>query len=373
MTPSSDKPNTEPQYDAESFSANTSKTSQKPGGKEPARPFSRVYFKLLLFISVLLFVAFGLSGYLYQLNVLGLGGAMSLLRYSAYAAMGVGIIGVISLFFAARSRFKKRHLFYSMMAVVLCGFVSGVALYWSYQADNHPFLHDISTDTENPPEFDVIDGLRADAPNPPEYPGEEAAEIQREGYPDIITTYMAYDRSVVFHEALALIESRGWSLAQADEEEGIIEATETLPWFGFKDDVVIRLQAERGRTIFDMRSKSRVGGTDLGVNAKRITTFIEDLRMRLRQRPASQTPAEESQEDQLMEEDAERIPAPDSLAVPEAENGPESEQQPVPEPEQPQAADSTQTETAPEVSPEMESEPEETSEAQPDTTTTSGN
>lgn len=361
MTPSSDKPNTEPQYEADNFSTQSGKNRQASGAPQPSRPFSRVYFKLLLFLALLVSLGFGLSGYLYQLDVLGLGGAMSLLRYSAYTAMGIGIIAVISLFFAARSRFKKRHLFYSMMAVVLCGIVSGVALYWSYQANNHPFLHDISTDTENPPAFDVIAGLRADAPNPPEYPGEEAAEIQREGYPDIITTYMAYDRSVVFHEALALIESRGWSLAQADEEEGIIEATETLPWFGFKDDVVIRMQAERGRTIFDMRSKSRVGGTDLGVNAARITNFIEDLRVRLRQRPTPQSSAEESGEEQLLEEDAERIPVPDSLAAPEAEPEQESER-----------PDSLETQTIPEAGPE-ELEAEQETEAQPDTSTTGGN
>ncbi len=46
-------------------------------------------------------------------------------------------------------------------------------------------------------------------------------------------------------------------------------------WFGFKDDVVIRVRpvADGGSSRIDVRSISRVGLSDLGANAKRIETW----------------------------------------------------------------------------------------------------
>lgn len=297
-------------------------------GPGQARPFSRWYFKLLPLVSVIAALLFGLSGYLYRWDVLELGAAFTLLRYTSYVAMGLGVLALVSLFFAARSRFKKRHLLYCVAALLFSGGVSGVALYWNYQAQNSPFLHDVTTDTRNPPEFDVIAGLRADAPNPPEYQGAEVAELQREGYPDIITTFFVHDRQTVFYQALALIESRGWNLAQADGDDYIIEATEVLPWFGFKDDVVIRLKADGQRTLFDMRSKSRVGGTDLGVNANRVRAFTEDLRQRLRSRPVSSESGTSGQQG-----DADENEAAETESKPETEPDSEAEPEPEPEPE----------------------------------------
>ena len=302
---------------------------------QPARPFSRWYFKLLIFFALIATLLFGLSGYLYRWEILGLGPAFTLLRYASYTAMGLSVLSAGSLFFAAKSRFKKRHVLFCMMALLLAGSVSGGALYWNYQAQNRPFLHDVTTDTTNPPEFDVIAGLRADAPNPPEYQGEDVAELQREGYPDIITTYFVHGRQTVFYQSLALIEARGWNLVQANSNDYIIEATDILPWFGFKDDVVIRLKADAERTVFDMRSKSRVGGTDLGVNADRVRSFIQDLRERLRNQPVT-VPAPK--------------PEPELESEPESQAQPENAPRPKPEPE-------SEPEPKPQAEPEAESQP----------------
>lgn len=94
---------------------------------------------------------------------------------------------------------------------------------------------------------------------------------------------MRFDRrpEAVFNAALSLVESRQWEIAEADLNEGRIEATEKLPWFGFRDDVVIRIEPDNGFTRFDMRSKSRIGRGDLGVNAKRILQFTGDLKTAL--------------------------------------------------------------------------------------------
>lgn len=250
--------------------------------KKSASGFSRYYFNTLLILTGLTFLFFWLSGYGYNWGIWGLSTAMAMLRITAYMMMIFGGIALFSLFFAVRSRQQGRHVSFTVMAVVMALITTSVALYWNHQVNNNPFIHDATTDTGNPPQFDAIVPLRADAPNPHEYQGEEVAERQREGFPDLITIVLPYPKERVYDEALSLIGARGWDLVAGNHETGIIEATHTLPWFGFKDDVVIRLRADNGRTVFDMRSKSRIGGTDLGVNANRIIDFTNDLKEQLR-------------------------------------------------------------------------------------------
>jgi len=80
--------------------------------------------------------------------------------------------------------------------------------------------------------------------------------------------------------AEALAKSRGWQIAQTDPQAGTVEATATTLFFRFKDDVVVRVRpdpARPGGSIVDMRSISRVGGSDIGLNAQRIRSFLADL------------------------------------------------------------------------------------------------
>lgn len=140
-----------------------------------------------------------------------------------------------------------------------------------------PYIHDITTDTVNPPEFVAVLPLRADAPNPPEYAGEEVAAQQREAYPDIQPLRLPIAAGQAFDRALDTARQAGWEIAAAVPEEGRIEATATTFWFGFEDDVVIRITPEDGGSRLDMRSKSRVGRSDVGANARRIRAFLEAL------------------------------------------------------------------------------------------------
>jgi uncharacterized protein (DUF1499 family) len=69
----------------------------------------------------------------------------------------------------------------------------------------------------------------------------------------------------------------GWEIAAADAPSGRIEATAKTPWFGFRDDVVIRVASVGAGSRIDVRSVSRVGRGDLGTNAKRIRAYLEKL------------------------------------------------------------------------------------------------
>ena len=138
-------------------------------------------------------------------------------------------------------------------------------------------IHDISTDTVDPPEFVEVALLRGPNDNPAAYAGEETAALQASAYPDIETIVVLSDPAAAFATALAAAEKMGWEIVAADGAAGRIEATDTTPFVGFKDDVVIRVRGRGTETEVDVRSKSRVGKGDMGVNAKRIRAYREQL------------------------------------------------------------------------------------------------
>ncbi|MGM8888058.1 DUF1499 domain-containing protein, partial [Psychrobacter sp. 1U2] len=144
-------------------------------------------------------------------------------------------------------------------------------------AKSVPPIHDISTDLINPPEFVAIAPLRADAPNPVEYAGEETAEQQRNAYPELQTLTYTQSKSELIKATEQAADNLGWDLVNVDASTGIVEATDSTMWFGFKDDIVIRVTDKGGEHLVDIRSKSRVGGSDLGTNAERIRSFIDEL------------------------------------------------------------------------------------------------
>jgi uncharacterized protein (DUF1499 family) len=142
-----------------------------------------------------------------------------------------------------------------------------------------PPIHDITTDTEEPPRFVEIMALRADAPNSSEYAGEAVAAMQRKGYPDLEPVLLDLAPREAFERALSVGKSQGWEIVAASPGEGRIEATDETLFFGFKDDVVVRVRAEGGRTRVDVRSVSRVGRSDVGTNARRIRRFLDELQV----------------------------------------------------------------------------------------------
>ena len=234
-----------------------------------------VFARILLYLSLAATLVFTASGYGYQWNIWSLGMAFTLLTYSAYAAIGLTIINLISVWFLRKSRAKA--IVYVVFSLILTAAVSATALYWQQRARSVLTIHDISTDLENPPPFSALIRLREDAPNPPEYAGPETAEMQRESYPEIQTLELSNDIQEVMDAAVLLVGEREWKLVAINRKEGRIEATETLPWFGFKDDVILRFTETVNGTQVDMRSKSRIGRSDVGVNADRIEEFFEDL------------------------------------------------------------------------------------------------
>lgn len=137
-------------------------------------------------------------------------------------------------------------------------------------------IHDITTDTENPPVFVSVLALRKDAPNSATYGGPEIAAQQHAAYPDIRPLVSDLPPERAFERSRSVARQMGWDIVDENPAEGRIEATATTRWFGFKDDVVVRIAPAAGDgSRVDIRSVSRVGRSDVGTNARRIRTFLK--------------------------------------------------------------------------------------------------
>lgn len=162
-----------------------------------------------------------------------------------------------------------------LAAVVACLTAIPVAFY-SVRANGLPRIHDVSTDLANPPEFIAVLPLRTDAKNPATYDA-KIAPLQRAGYPDIVPIHLHISAVQAYTSAKQASTDMGWELVAADPQTLRIEATATTLLFGFKDDIVIRVTPKGSGSVLDMRSLSRVGGSDIGTNAGRIRTFRRQL------------------------------------------------------------------------------------------------
>jgi uncharacterized protein (DUF1499 family) len=212
----------------------------------------------------------------YRLHVLSLRFALlSLQRWSAYLAAAAAVVSLL----AAGLTFgqKRRGLGLAVLGVLVGAAIVALPAYQLRKAGHAPPIHDITTDTTDPPEFVAVLALRANAPNPVAYGGEKIAVQQRRAFPDIVPILMNVTPSQAFDRALDAVRAMGWDLVAADRTAGRIEATDTTFWFGFKDDVVVRIHPADGGSRIDVRSLSRVGGGDIGTNAARIRTYVKKL------------------------------------------------------------------------------------------------
>lgn len=193
------------------------------------------------------------------------------------------VVAIISLILALFLK-PRKGLFISVIALAIPLAGMGHAASVVKKAKALPFIHDITTDTQDVPEFsETLIALREaqGGTNALTYIGKKVGDTetlvsvaQVKAYPDIRPLIREENPAVLFDKALAATKAMGWKVVSEDKSAGRIEATDTTFWFGFKDDVVIRIRAaEAGGSVLDMRSISRVGGSDLGANAERIRRF----------------------------------------------------------------------------------------------------
>jgi uncharacterized protein (DUF1499 family) len=184
---------------------------------------------------------------------------------------------------ARRMRFARGP---AMVGVALGLLASGYLLSWIARARAAPPLHEISTDLADPPAFVAVAALRRDAHavNPSAYVSRVSApggriidvpELQRQRYPDIQPLRLTLAPAAALQAAQRAAQRLGWQIDAYVPADGRLEATDTSVFFGFQDDVVVRVRASDAGSRVDVRSKSRVGLSDVGANARRVRAFLK--------------------------------------------------------------------------------------------------
>jgi uncharacterized protein (DUF1499 family) len=195
---------------------------------------------------------------------------LSLFALSVLGSIVILVINLIWNFRKPGSANRKIILITSIIALVPLE----VALLAMRNSAGGPIIHDISTDLNSPPEF-IAGKIHRGTNSNPLQRTEDDLRIQQEIYSDIKPIISPLTSDEAFKKAMVVSRQLGWEIYAEVPTEGRIEAVDTTFWFGFKDDIVIRVQSENQGSRIDLRSVSRVGSGDLGANAKRISSFVE--------------------------------------------------------------------------------------------------
>ena len=205
-------------------------------------------------------------------------GGFMLLAAGAVLATLASFLGVIAYIVSLRKQLLAERP--TLLIGIFLGVVVLAILGTQYSAvSSVPPIHNISTDTENPPQFDKIVAIRSAAQaNPLAYDAAALAPQQTAAYPWVKPLTLMAPVDEVVDRAEAVMRDMGLEIVSSNKTTGLVEATATTFWFGFKDDVAVRVQpAADGGTQVDLRSVSRVGQSDLGANAARIGEILKGL------------------------------------------------------------------------------------------------
>jgi uncharacterized protein (DUF1499 family) len=216
----------------------------------------------------------GAAGPAYRLG-LPLGSAFSIVRWGAYVALGGAVVSLAAVFWSRRKS-RTGPAVVAGLGVMLGVLTAAVSYGWLRQAQGAPALHDVTTDLENPPAFEALAAERPAGSNGLTR-SREVDQLQRQHYSDLAPVTLSQPARLVYERARLVAENQGWTIVTSDPDAGRLEASDTTWWFGFTDDVVVRLTPWGTGTRVDVRSVSRYGTTDTGTNARRIRRFIAAL------------------------------------------------------------------------------------------------
>jgi len=223
----------------------------------------------LAYVAAIVFLVFAAPR-----GIVGYRTAFDTLRMLAWAGLAGSAISIAVLLAAGRFGISR-----PAAAAAALLFAVPVAVMAANEATPPPgdLINDVTTDLEDPPEFAAVIPLRPPGSNPIEYGGAAVAAAQRVAHPEVAPIFTALEPEAAFQKAFETAESLGWNIVSGDMQAGIIEAVDTTRFFRFKDDVVIRIRPNDGGARVDLRSRSRIGRSDLGKNAKRILTFTDEF------------------------------------------------------------------------------------------------
>jgi len=243
------------------------------------KPVARWLVRIGFILAVLCAAALVMSGMGYRLELWGYMGGFGIIKWAFQLSIAAVVLSIVGLVISSRR--TGATLVMGLLGIIIGGIAVYVPWNWKQTLDAYPYIHDITTDLNDPPAFVVVESVRGEGDHPVSYDGAEVGAQQREAYPELKPLMVSADAATVFAAAKKVVDSMGMELVDASESDLRIEATETSRFYGFKDDIVVRIVALPDATRVDVRSKSRVGRSDIGQNAKRIKSYLAKLESEL--------------------------------------------------------------------------------------------
>lgn len=259
----------------------------------------RTWIRILLFSALgCLVLAIG-GAWLHKFGIAPFRISNILVLLSFLISIIVAILSIGTLFVRVLRK-QSFGLFTLLFAFLICFGLAGYAAILFNKSASVPVIYDIATNLDDPPMFsEIAMARRGTSSNKLALTATDDVSLREatrrgnlEAYQDVQSLDVETSQSFTHSAALELVEERGWDLVSQDAAIGRIEAIAETFWFGFKDDVAIRIRIneETGQTTVDMRSVSRIGLSDLGTNAQRIQRFLADLQNKLGSNQSSESP-----------------------------------------------------------------------------------
>lgn len=242
----------------------------------PSNPISHRLARVAFILACVGAVIVAASGPLHRFVGLDIEAAIAVFRYGFYVAVGGVALGLGTVL-PTRPGDRRRGFVAAFLAIVIGVAGSWVPARWFLQAQRLPAINDISTDLASPPPLVATLPLRRGASNPPAYPA-ASAPLQKAAFPDIEALVLPVPPGEAFRRADQVAMTMGWDIVARAPAEGRLEAVATSKWFGFRDDIVVRIRAQGTGSRIDIRSKSRIGEADLGGNVERVRAFLAQLK-----------------------------------------------------------------------------------------------
>jgi uncharacterized protein (DUF1499 family) len=269
-----------------------------PGASAPQSKRARwpaVLVRVALVAAIIACILLIVAGPGYRLGLLPLVPALLATALGFVFFLLAFVIGGIGWLFRRRSARPLARGTTFMLG--LDALVSVFGIVFVVHASGTPPIHDVTTDVDDPPAFKAVLAARAagGAQNPPDYRRTQevrgtmldVAEAQRTAYPNLLPIDSSDAPATLMPLAEKAARDMGWEIVATDPTEGTVEATATTRYFGFKDDIVVRIRPVSSGARIDVRSESRVGLGDAGTNASRVSTYLAKLRAVIGQAPAA--------------------------------------------------------------------------------------
>lgn len=229
----------------------------------------------LVSLAVLLVGALGTRAGLWAYTSGFLVAAAGIAVAALVAAWGLGALVV------ALHRSLRAELSALALGLVASALVLGAFALQFVRLQSVPPIYQVTTDTDDPPMFDAVATMRPAGSNPHTYDPDQPigdgtlAGAQKAAWPELTSLRSTLDPDAALDRAVETAEDMGMAVVNVDRANGLVEATATTFWFGFTDDVVVRVRGDADGSVIDARSVSRVGISDVGANARRLLRFLE--------------------------------------------------------------------------------------------------